>query len=113
MQHATGLQAGAKTTTNAARITDTEERAGAHKIQVWHDSQGQLQEHEENQGQDAGGQGNAGSEDKKKTGATSGLSHQQGTAPSIATHEGCHDTKRRRITHGKLYKGGVRDPSFL
>ena len=74
MQHATGLQAGTRTTTNAAHITDTGERAGAHKIQVWYDRQGQHKEHEENQGQDAGGQGSAGREDKKKAGATSGLS---------------------------------------
>jgi len=40
----------------------------------WHDRQGQRQEHEENQGQEAGGQGSAGREDKKKAGATSGLS---------------------------------------
>ena len=44
------------------------------QVQVWHDRQGQHQEHEENQGQEAGGQGSAGREDKKKAGATSGLS---------------------------------------
>ena len=74
VQQATGLQTGTRTTTNAARITDTGERAGAHKIQVWQDKQGQQQEHDENQGQEAGGQGSAGREDKKKAGATSGLS---------------------------------------
>ena len=31
------VQAGTRTTTNAARITDTGGRAGAHKIQIWHD----------------------------------------------------------------------------
>ena len=70
VQHATGLQAWTKTTANAARITNTEERAGAHKIQVRHDRQGQHQEHEENQVQEAGGQGSAGREDKKQAGAT-------------------------------------------
>ena len=74
VQHDTGLQAGTRTTTNTARITDTGGRAGAHKIQVWPDSQGPGQEHEENQGQDAGGQGSAGRKDKKEEGATSGLS---------------------------------------
>ena len=73
VQQATGLQAGTKTTTNAARITDTGGRAGAHKIQVWHDRQWQHQEHEENQGKEAGGQGSTGREDKKKAGATAGL----------------------------------------
>ena len=59
VQHDTWLQAGTRTTTNAARIRDGGERAGVHKIQVWHDSQGQHQEHEENQVQDTGGQGSA------------------------------------------------------
>ena len=49
-------------------------RAGAHKIQVWHDRQGQHQERDENQGQETGGQGSAGREDKKKAGAASGRS---------------------------------------
>ena len=74
VQHATGLQAGTRTTTNAARITDTGERIVAHQIQVWHNRQGQHQEHEENQVQDAGGQGSAGRQDKKKAPETSGLS---------------------------------------
>ena len=65
VQQATGLQAGTRTTTNTARFTDAGERAGAHKIQVWHDRQGQHQEHEENQGKEAGGQGSTGREDKK------------------------------------------------
>ena len=34
VQHATGLQAGTRTTTNEARITDTEEGTGAH---IMHD----------------------------------------------------------------------------
>ena len=70
VQQATGLQARTRTRTNAARITDTGGRAGAHNIQVWHDRQRQHQEHEENQQQEAGGQGSAGREDKKKAGAT-------------------------------------------
>ena len=69
LQHDTGLQARNRTKTNAARIIETRERAGAHKIQVWHDSKGQHQEHEENQVQDAGGQGSARREHKKKAGA--------------------------------------------
>jgi len=77
VQQATGLQAGTRTTTNAARTTDTGGRASAHKIQVWHDRQGQHQEHDENQGQEAGGQGSAGREDKKKAGSTSGLGKEQ------------------------------------
>ena len=77
VQQATGSQAGTRTTTNAAHITDTGERAGVHTIQVWHDRQGQHQEHGENQEQEAVGQGSAGREDKKKAGATSGLSKEQ------------------------------------
>ena len=77
VQQATGSRAGTRTTINAARITDMGERAGAHKILVWHDRQGQHQEHEENQVQDAGGQGSAGREDKNKAGATLGLSKEQ------------------------------------
>ena len=73
-EQATGLQAGPRTTTNAARITDTGEAAGAHKIRVWHDRHRRHQEYEKNQGQEAGGQGSTGREDKKKAGATSGLS---------------------------------------
>jgi len=76
-QQATGLQAETRTTTNAERITETGGRAGAHKIQVWHYRQGQHHEHEENQVQDAGGKRSTGSEDKKKAGATSGLSKEQ------------------------------------
>ena len=60
--------------TNAACITDTGGRVGAHKTQVWHDRQGQHQEHEENHGQEAGGQVSAGREDNKKAGARSGHS---------------------------------------
>ena len=74
VQQATGLQTATRTTTNTARNTETGGRAGAHKTQVWHDRQGQHQEHKENQGQEAGGQGSTGREDKKKAGATSGLS---------------------------------------
>ena len=77
VQQSTGLQAWTTTTTNAAYITDTGGRAGAHNIQVWHDRQRQHQEHEENQEEDAGGQGVAGGEDTKKAGATSGLSKEQ------------------------------------
>ena len=75
VQRDRGLLAGTRTTTNAAaRIIDTGERASAHKIQVWHDRQGQHKEHEEKQGQEAGGQVSAGSEEKKKASATSGVS---------------------------------------
>ena len=70
-----------RTTTNAARITDTGGRAGAHKIQVWHDRQGQHQEHEENQVQEAGGQGSAGREDKKKAGTTGSQQGQHRQSP--------------------------------
>ena len=74
VQQAPGLHAGTRTTTNAARISDMGARAGAHKIQIWHYRQGQHQEHKEHQGQEAGGQGSAGREDKKKASATSDLS---------------------------------------
>ena len=79
VQHATGLQAGTRTTTTAERITDTGGRAGALKIKVWHDRKGhtgQHQDHEQNQGHNARGQGSAGSEEKK-VGATSGHSKEQ------------------------------------
>ena len=46
-------------------------------------------EHEENQGQEAGGQGSAGHEDKKKAGAASGLS-KDNTVNRHAQRLPCH-----------------------
>ena len=80
---APGLHAGTRTTANAARIIDGRKRS-------LHDSEGQHQEHEENQMQDA--------DELKARRQEEGWNDiwcPGRTTLSIATHKGCHDTKRR------------------
>jgi hypothetical protein len=101
VQHDTGLQAGTRTTTNTARITDTGERAGTHKIQVW--SRGQVRSTKRTKG---GMQADRGVQGVKTRRRPKRHRVPARTTPSITTHEGCHDTKRRLITHGRLYRVG-------
>ena len=97
---------------DAARIADTRGRAGAHNIQVWHDRQGQHQEHEENQVQDAGGQGSAGREDKENAEATSGCNktgqHRQSPRTKAAMTQ--KDGEPHKVDYTRV---GFETPHFL
>ena len=88
VQLATRSQAGTRTTTNAASITDTGERAGAHQIQVRGNTRStekpkcRMQVVREAQG--------VKTRRRQKRHRVSAR-----TTPSLAMRKGCHDTKRR------------------
>ena len=76
VQHTAGLQAGTRTTSNAARITDRGARAGSHKVQTGLARQAGATPGapREPRVQDAGARrGSARCQDKKKAGTAPGL----------------------------------------